>query len=149
MNNRYLYRAKRTDNGEWVEGYLLNIAKINAFICTGKIKLDGTLKGIVAPEMYAVDPYTICQCTGLMDKSGKMIFEHEIVRECHSEYIGEVKFGEHGKGYGWYIEWISEKSHYYRVDFLYWQREVSLEVIGSIFDTPELLQNDEQEERDE
>ena len=72
-----LFKAKRLDNGEWVEGYYLNIAKINHFICTGKIKLDGALKGIIAPEMYEIDPDTLCPDTqGLptraVRRSGRM-----------------------------------------------------------------------------
>ena len=44
MTREILFKAKRKDNGEWVEGYCLNVAKINHFICTGKIKLDGARK---------------------------------------------------------------------------------------------------------
>ncbi len=134
MNDRYLYRAKQIDNGEWVHGYLLNIAKINAFICTGKIKLDGTLKGIVAPEMYAVDPSTICQCTGLKDKNGKLIWENDIIR-----YEGML----------FVVKWNDACAHFtaYKV------RERTrctpvinsgtmkiTEVIGNIFDNMELLE---------
>lgn len=157
MNNRYLYRAKRTDNGEWVEGYLLNIAKINAFICTGKIKLDGALKGIVAPEMHAVDPYTICQCTGLNDKNGKLIWENDIVRfqfdndDCPfpnkdtKKRIGKVFFSDFRAS--WAIAMGRNGSECLNSDlFKYAQNGNRVEVIGNIFDTPELLQNDEQEE---
>lgn len=70
-----------------MEGYLLNVAKINAFICTGKIKIDGALKGIVAPEMYAVDPSTICQCTGRNDE-----WEHDVFQCDYERY--EIKFCE-------------------------------------------------------
>ena len=140
MNNRYLFRAKRIDNGEWMEGFYALIGKKHVIISK---ESEGYYTESVEErhgnEIVNADPSTICQCTGLRDKHGKLILEHEIVRECYSEYIGEVKFGVHEKGYGWYIEWISEMSKFYRVDFLYWQKEVSLEVVGNIFDNPELL----------
>lgn len=72
-----LFKAKRKDNGEWVEGYYLNVAKINHFICAGKIKLNGAVKGILAPEMYEIDPDTSASTQDLptrtIRKSGRMI----------------------------------------------------------------------------
>ena len=76
MENRYLFRAKRIDNGEWVEGYL------SYPFCTKK--------GNESYYFYAkdslgffcrcvVDASTICQCTGLKDKNGKLIWENDIV----------------------------------------------------------------------
>lgn len=76
MQERYLFRAKRIDNGEWVEGYL------SYPFCTEK--------GNESYYFYAkdslgffcrcvVDAATICQCTGLKDKNGKMIWANDIV----------------------------------------------------------------------
>lgn len=70
MNNRHLYKAKRMDNGEWVEGYLF-FSWERAYI------LWGTINGV--PDMIEVDPSTICQCTGLTDKNDKPIWENDIV----------------------------------------------------------------------
>lgn len=153
MNDRYLYRAKRIDNGEWVEGFFLNIAKINAFICTGKIKLDGALKGIIAPEMYAVDRSTICQCTGLKDKSGKLIWENDIVRfqfdndDCPfpnkdtKKRVGKVFFSDFRAS--WSIAMGRNGSKCLNNDlFKYVQNGNRVEVIGSAIDNPELLEVD-------
>jgi len=126
-----IFKAKRKDNGEWVEGYYLNIAKINHFICTGKIKLDGAVKGIIAPEMHAIDPDTLCQYTGLTDKNDKKIWENDIV-EIASE-----------DGY-FLCEWDDDTARYnlngdgLTVDFdNYWSYEV--EIVGNVFDNADLL----------
>ena len=71
MNDRYLYRAKRIDNGEWISGYLYGIWE-------RKYILWGMINDI--PDMKEVDPSTICQCTGLNDKNEKLIWENDIVR---------------------------------------------------------------------
>lgn len=127
-----LFKAKRKDNGEWVEGYYLNIAQINSFICTGKIKLDGAIKGIIAPEMYEIDINTICQYTGLTDMHGKRIWENDIahIRSSGLSGYGVIKY-ENGnlvlvdakrkRTYSMYGEWKIRKD-------------------GNIFDNAELLE---------
>ena len=62
MNDRYLFRAKRIDNGKWVEGLLT--------IMWGRCHIVNPNDENTA---YTIDPSTICQCTGLKDKTGKMI----------------------------------------------------------------------------
>ena len=130
MNDRYLYRAKRTDNGEWISGYLYGIWE-------RKYILWGMINDV--PDMKEVDPSTICQCTAVPDRDNTIMFENDVVRE-RNGVRGVIRFGRYGDektDYGFYIEW--EKSQpYWRNDIYYWQNE--LRVIGSYIDNPELLE---------
>lgn len=69
MNNRWLYRAKKKADGQWIEG-TLTIMQDECFI----------IDPIDNKRCYAVDESTICQCTGLKDKNGDLIFENDIIR---------------------------------------------------------------------
>lgn len=156
MNREILFKAKRKDNGEWVQGYYLNIAKINHFICTGKIKLDGALKGVIAPEMHEVAPDTICQYTGLVDKNGKKVWENDIVCVTHEKYKDcdemetyqllpeiesykrnySVEFVNSGSRYGCRVR--NKSIHFMLTRNVIFNHKV--EVIGNIFDDKELLE---------
>lgn len=129
-----LFKAKRLDNGEWVEGYYLNIAKINPFICTEKIKLNGALKGIMAPEMYETDPDTLCQYIGLTDKHGWKIWENDIVKHEDSQSVGTVKW--YCNDYiGWCVDDVYNGEQQFTKEM--WGE---CEIVGNIFDNPELLE---------
>ena len=80
MENRYLYRAKRLDDGKWIQGYLYGIWE-RIYILWGMCN--------DVPCMIEVDPATVCQCTGLEDKNGKLIFENDICsrKESHPEIV--------------------------------------------------------------
>lgn len=159
MNREILFKAKKKDNGEWVEGYYLNIAKINHFICTGKIKLDGALKGVIAPEMYEIDPDTICQYTGLTDKNGKKIWENDILRgHKNDDDLVRVVFGEFNvidvdtletvdRVAGWHTEVIETDALSKCEPFClpmpltdYYIERSEFEVFGNIFDNADLLE---------
>lgn len=144
MNDRYLYRAKRINNGKWVEGYLFDDGFKNGRMFVGGLVIeeyhgtacdDWSITGI---DFYEVDPSTICQCTGLRDKNGKLIYEENIVRYEEGS-VGIVEFGVWNYYCrGFYIRWLSGNAKCYRNELGYWAPKV--EIIGSAFDNTELLE---------
>lgn len=142
-NDRYLYKAKRTDNGKWVEGYYLPIGDKTYIICEAETEcMDGENTDLYATERYEVDYSTICQCTGIPDRHKTLMYENDIVRT-NSGVCGVIRFGRYGdekNDYGFYVEW--EKSQpYWRNDIYFWQSELRL--IGSTIDNPKLLEVEE------
>ena len=138
MNERFLSRGKRKDNGTWVDGNL---------VYTRTTTL-GVVTEIYTLEMrYEVIPETVGQCTGLKDKNGKLIFEGDIVEA--DGYIFFVNFGKCGGvankvdyGYiGYYLDGYDEitkkaLSYGLRDDICYF---TNIEAIGNIHDDKELM----------
>lgn len=132
MSRKILFRGKRIDNGEWIDGSLV-IKGTQYFIFTGETK---NFRGMINWVWYEVDLETVCEYTGLTNKNGRKIFENDIVgiyREYRKEWdYGVVKYGEFNCSccsgvYGW---------HFAEEDI---RRYDEYEVIGNIFDNPELL----------
>ena len=151
-----LFRGKRDDNGELVEGLFLPTKRGEAtYIIPKQSVRRGTLtmRGHLRPEFifYDVDPDTVSEFTGLCDKKGKRIFEGDIVAvPCDrrgNEYIGVVEFGEMPNGddryTGFYIKWNNpDIVGSVRCSLLWWRdtKDRYLKVIGNKWDNPELLE---------
>lgn len=147
-----LFKAKRIDNGEWVEGNLVFLfqTKVHgAFIIP--IKFGNAFIQLREGDLgfrywYKVDKETLCQFTGLCDKSGNKIWENDIVN--HNGEYAPVKFGRYcscfdygNYNFGFYVD-FPEKT-FYRKELGYWCRKV--ETAGNVFNNPELLQEESDE----
>jgi uncharacterized phage protein (TIGR01671 family) len=137
MEDRYLFKVKRADNGEWV--------------------VWNALTGI--PHDTSIIQDTICQCAGLKDKNGKLIWENDILM-CYdnTDNLVKVAYGEFDvidadslnvsdSVIGWHHEVVSmdalKKYELLRYDMLplteYYIQLMESKRIGNIFDNPELI----------
>lgn len=144
-----LFKAKRLDNGEWVEGYYIYHIKRTPCVIGDSVKPEDEQHVIMQDGFsdwnmprdtvhFDIDPETLCQFTGLYDKNGRKIWENDIVKKVDTNALGwprermcSISFNisgywslttEYGDGY-WLGEFASEQ----------------LEVVGNVFDNPELL----------
>ena len=147
MADRYLFKAKRLDNGEWVQGNLIQscdatdgwesiiIPVKNSNMFTKHI---GHGYGNLGFEnWYRVNPSTICQCTGLKDKNGKLIWENDVARVTinSGSTICRCAFADTVAQFQlWQEHTIKRTSTVLNLG------NYECEVIGNIFDNPELLE---------
>lgn len=144
MQDRYLFRGKRIDNGEWVHGYLFDDGFENGRVFIGGIvieKYNGTACddwNVTGINFYEIDPNTICQCTGLKDKNGKLIWENDIIKAWSQGTCAKGKIKQRIDG-TWimYPAWQKGEMWYLFPDN---NGETTVEVIGNVFDNPELLE---------
>lgn len=145
-----LFRAKRIDNGEWAEGFYQNRFDVNEDI----EHLIFWRKSYTVWEYAKIDSETLCQYTGLKDKNGNRIWENSILKGftypffCDGEfnYFATVEWSEEYKYFFLYtvknpestVRGISEGNSELFEDF----NSDDWEVIGNIFDDPELLKGE-------
>lgn len=159
-----LFKAKQIDNGEWIEGSLIDLDIDSGYCYIVQPYKKASILPIIfliTDRMKLVDPETLCQFTGLYDKNGKKIWENDILM-CYGtpEDLVKAVFGEFGvrdietgsivdKVIGWHYEvvptdaiskcepfcWSMPLTKYY-ID------RCEMEVVGNIFDNKELLQEE-------
>ena len=128
MKDRYLYRGKQINTGEWITGHLVSS------------EVDGILKIFHEDEestsLFQVEEETIGQCTGLKDKNGQLIWEGDIVSGCNGSINGypwkwgpvEVKWNDEDAKFKMWTGGTFEKQ-----DSTHW-----FEVIGNIYENKDL-----------
>lgn len=149
-----LFKAKQVDNGEWIEGSLIDL-DIDSGYCyiVPPYKKASILPIIflITDRMKLVDPKTLCQFTGLCDKNGNKIWENDIIKYHFGEIYAPIKYGYYQNCFdsqktehvGFYVDWTGDKC--LRKDLGYWIDMVYAMPVGNIFDNPELLQEEEDE----
>ena len=152
MKNRYLYRGK-TISGSWVQGLLAH--KDDKYYIGNKAGM---------PFAYEIRPESICQYTGLSDKTGELIFQNEIVDFLGHRGIVKFECGSFGIAYKKHIDWdeiqanimpitgcentlyACKNDNYISLWEIYWNFNdeddslSTVEVIGNVFDNPDLLE---------
>lgn len=153
MGREILFRGKRANNGEWVEGYMIKYP-------SGKVEVFKKCEE--PPDVLLrceVDPDTLCQYTGLTDKNGKKIWENDILRgHGNNTDLSKVVYGEFGMienetlevidiVIGWHYEPIPTDAFSKCEPFClpmpltnYYIDRCEFEVIGNIYDNQELLE---------
>ncbi len=130
MQDRYLFRGKRKDSGEWVFGGLAYCEKNGAYFITKMGKDHISYIGY----SQEVDPNTICQCTGLKDKNGKLIWENDIVVYYDMTEERYLISRESNKACYEYQQYGCSMMNFDELS------GCEIEVLGNIFDNPELLE---------
>lgn len=161
MEDRYFFKAKRVDNGEWVIGQYVNTCYPKDCKKTGHFIVE------YPNHFHEIYTSTLCQCTGLKDKNGNLIWENDIVELLGHRGVIKYVCGGFGIGYRKNIDWEEIQSNIMRVTGcenilyacendnyislweIYWNFNDeddsvnTVEVIGNIFDNKELLESEE------
>lgn len=136
MNREILFRGKRIDTGEWIEGWyckqVFSRWPLKSCIIPSQLAEAGEI------SHFAIIPETVGPFTGLTDKNGRKIFEGDIIEAHLDELFPDLATTliVVWSNYGWFgrdmegnvdsleREWVS--------DFF--------EIIGNIHDNPEMLE---------
>lgn len=155
MNDRYLCKGKDKDDGKWYEGYYLCLHD-TTYCClpsdneaeAKRLEGENTHHYIVFDRMTdwglpnkhlraEILPKTLCRCTGLKDKNGKLIWENDIVKVSTNKgnTLCEVRYADSVAQFQlWQLTTLHKTATVLNLG------NYEEEVIGNIFDNPELLE---------
>ena len=136
-----LFRGKRTDNGEWFYGYYTN----------ARYYLDKKEMHIIFEQDVEVYPHsefaggeevipeTVGQYTGLTDKNGRKIFEGDVI-EFADFFDSEIHRGvAYWCDFAFWLDCTETEGDDEGIYSLAYISSNALEVIGNIYDNPELM----------
>lgn len=141
-----LFRGKRTDNGEWVYGSLIDSGNHEQVMIYPHYDGASTMgvRQLVYHSSVSVEHDTVGEWTGLTDKNNRMVFEGDVVLCDGMKSV--VKFGDRNCGcchdvYGFVFDTGTYLDcgciAYKDSDKCYF---LSGEVIGNIYDNPDLIE---------
>lgn len=122
------FRGKRNDQDEWVFGDLIEENGGDTYIVQANI---------IQWKQFEVDPDTVSQFTGLVDRNGKEVYEGDVIEDTNG--IGVIMWFQTSWGVASYAHGYNGVKSYTAVDSFYINEAKEWCVIGSIFDNPELL----------
>lgn len=131
-----LFKAKRKDNGKWIEGYYQK----RYDLLGNEEHLIFHVDSHTVWEYAEIDTETLCQFTGLRDKNGKRIWENDILMAHLDESYPEdttyetIEWGVAG--------WVTHEANSVDRQYLDEFDLEHFEVVGNIFDNKELLQEE-------
>lgn len=141
-----LFRGKIVESDEWVYGSYYGLCRMTNK--AGGFGYAHLIRQSNDEPLYRVDPETVGEYTGLTDTNGERIFEGDVVeledRYCDKKWRAAVEFGKPNGDYswGWQLNPIGKVD--INTDILCWveaeKAGVYCEVIGTIYDNPELLE---------
>ena len=153
-----LFRGKRVDNGEWIEGFFVAMDGESLIYAQSDLQFDGSFAEIfgladdaqetkiVGMEVFQVIPETVGQYTGLKDKNGKRIFEGDVVHILGNQQVEDWKNVNYNASIAFLdggfcaIDGTIEEHGFRRYALA--RMDFDLEVIGNIHDNSELLKEE-------
>lgn len=154
-----LFRGKRLDNDEWVEGYYVHLhdpfrgkESHRIYIGYAESECDSN-EDLFYPDYFDVVRATVGQFTGRLDKNGKQIFEGDIVKEDLDGAIAVIEFGDYASPFnsdqfthniGFYPKWEEKHRRHLRKDLGFYCIYGGVEVIGNVHDNPELWKEEKE-----